>query len=207
MSPAISRGTARNRISIRAQGSSIVIRINGQIAGNARDDTFAEGQFGFGVGNFKDGVAEARFDHLVVTSVEPSPGAPAARTGATATPSAVAPPVSTSSKVEQLVRDYYSAIDERRYRDAYQYLSTAEQSRLSYADFERLFAPTLISLRVRSVDVLSLDSTAASLAVQTTTVSQEGSRQVTACWQVGWELISEGGQWKRASMSQVGENC
>jgi hypothetical protein len=68
--PAIAGGTARNRLGVRAQGPELVLLVNGQEVGRARDDALREGMVAFGVGNTNDGPAEARFDNLVVTGVE-----------------------------------------------------------------------------------------------------------------------------------------
>jgi hypothetical protein len=68
--PAIQRGTAMNRLGIRAQGSEVTLLINGEEVARARADDPREGSIGFGVGSLGDGPAEARFGNLVVTSVE-----------------------------------------------------------------------------------------------------------------------------------------
>jgi hypothetical protein len=68
--PAIAAGTARNRLGIRAQGPEIVLLANGQEIGRARDDALREGALSFGVGNLDDGPAEARFQELVVSSLD-----------------------------------------------------------------------------------------------------------------------------------------
>jgi hypothetical protein len=68
--PAINGGPERNRLGIWAQGPNLVLLINDQEVGWARDDAFSEGTVSFGVGHFQDGDAEARFSNLVVTAVE-----------------------------------------------------------------------------------------------------------------------------------------
>jgi hypothetical protein len=191
---------------VRADGPTITIRINGVIVESVRDDTYPQGQFGFGVGHFKDGTAEARFDNLPITGIG-QPGVQAASTAASATPGPATPTPYQSASLEQLVRDYYQAIDQRRYADAYAYLSRAEQGRQSFADFERQFSRTLVSIKVRSIDMVSMAGTSASLAAHTATVSQEGVRQVPACWRVDWRLVQEDGRWKRDAVSQTAESC
>jgi hypothetical protein len=66
-SPAINAGTAGNRIGVRAVGPQIVLLINGQEVGRVRDETFQEGRLALGVESRQ---AEARFDNLLVTSVD-----------------------------------------------------------------------------------------------------------------------------------------
>jgi hypothetical protein len=67
---AIQRGTAPNRLGVRAQGDEITLLVNGEEVGRARADDPREGAIGFGAGSLDDGPAEARFANLVVTSVE-----------------------------------------------------------------------------------------------------------------------------------------
>jgi hypothetical protein len=69
-STAIQPGTATNRLGARARGPDLVLFINGQEVGYARDDTFRQGTLALGVGHRGDQQAEARFANLVVFSVE-----------------------------------------------------------------------------------------------------------------------------------------
>ena len=68
--PAIAVGTTGHRVGVRARGPEIVLLVDGQEVGRARDETWSEGGVGFGVGSRVDGPAEGRFRNLVVTSVE-----------------------------------------------------------------------------------------------------------------------------------------
>lgn len=67
---AIQSGTARNRIGVRVQGADIVLLVNGQEVGRARDSTLRGGTLAFGVGNLENGPAEGYFGNLVVASIE-----------------------------------------------------------------------------------------------------------------------------------------
>jgi uncharacterized RDD family membrane protein YckC len=67
---AIQPGDAWNHVGVRAQGPDLIVWINGQEVGRARDDTFRAGQLGLGVWYPADSAAEVRFRDLVVTSVE-----------------------------------------------------------------------------------------------------------------------------------------
>jgi hypothetical protein len=69
-STAIRRGGEPNRLGIQAIGSEMVVSVNGQEVGRARDDTFSSGTIGLGAGNEEDQQAEARFSDLVVMSIE-----------------------------------------------------------------------------------------------------------------------------------------
>jgi tetratricopeptide (TPR) repeat protein len=122
-------------------------------------------------------------------------------------PPATSPPAQTTASAEAFVRGYYTALDQRRYRDAYSYLSGAAQSRQSFAEFERQFAPTLQRISVRYIEGVRIGGNTAGLTAHTTTESREGSRQVTACWRVDWQLVLENGIWKREGLSQASEAC
>jgi putative serine protease PepD len=131
-----------------------------------------------------------------------------APTTATAKPAQPPPaPPTLTSNLEQLVREYYRAIEERRYGDAYAYLGRDARSRQSYPEFERQFSETLISIRVRSVGEVKLEDTRAALVAHTATVSQQSARQLTECWRVDWRLVVESGQWKRDTATQIKESC
>jgi len=69
-SSAIQPGDARNRLGVWARGPEIGLLINGQEVGRAREDGIREGMLVLGVGQRRDGPAEARFGNLVVTDVE-----------------------------------------------------------------------------------------------------------------------------------------
>jgi hypothetical protein len=71
-SAALRRGTARNRVGVRAEGSALTLLANGQEVGRAHDDRLGEGGIAFGVGNFRNGGADGRFDNVVVTALPPS---------------------------------------------------------------------------------------------------------------------------------------
>jgi hypothetical protein len=68
--PAIQTGTAWNHLAVRAQGSEIVLLVNGQEVGRAEDTSLREGSLGFGVGHFADRPAEARFRNLIVVGLD-----------------------------------------------------------------------------------------------------------------------------------------
>jgi hypothetical protein len=70
--PSIRRGTARNRLGVRAEGSTLTLLANGEEVGHVQDDRLQGGGIAFGVGNFRNGGADARFDNLVVTALPPS---------------------------------------------------------------------------------------------------------------------------------------
>jgi hypothetical protein len=70
-SAAIQAGTATNRLGARAQGTDIVLFINGQDVGRVGDDRFRQGALALGVGRRSEGAStEGRFSNLVVTSIE-----------------------------------------------------------------------------------------------------------------------------------------
>ncbi len=66
---AIHRGTEANRFELTCSGDAIVLAVNGTKIASARDATYQEGEFGFGLNQSfgPDGVTEARFDNLIVT--------------------------------------------------------------------------------------------------------------------------------------------
>jgi hypothetical protein len=67
---ALQRDTATNRLGVRAQGTTVALLINGQEVAHEQDTVFREGFVGFGAGSLIDGPADARFDNLVVTSLD-----------------------------------------------------------------------------------------------------------------------------------------
>jgi len=69
-SMAIQPADGSNRLSVRAQGAALTLQINGQEVGRATDETFREGWLAFGAGQQERGPVEARFDNLLVTSVD-----------------------------------------------------------------------------------------------------------------------------------------
>jgi hypothetical protein len=69
-SAAIQRGSATNRLGVRAQGADVTLLVNGEEVGRARADELRDGGIGFGVGSLGDGPAEARFTNLVVATVD-----------------------------------------------------------------------------------------------------------------------------------------
>lgn len=70
---AIEPAAARNRLGVRAVGADIEVFVNGQRVGRVVDDTLGRGAIGFGVGNFRNGPAEGRFDNLVLRALAPAP--------------------------------------------------------------------------------------------------------------------------------------
>jgi hypothetical protein len=71
-SAAIRGGTARNRLGVRAEGSQIVLLANGEELGRVTDERLSSGSLAFGVGNFRNGAADGRFDNLMVTALPAS---------------------------------------------------------------------------------------------------------------------------------------
>ncbi len=65
---AINRGDAPNRIGVLAQGSRIVLLINGQAVGHVTDETYRDGFVELAVSASRDAQAEARFSNLIVSS-------------------------------------------------------------------------------------------------------------------------------------------
>jgi hypothetical protein len=68
-SPAIHGPAATNRLGVRAQGTAIVLLVNGQEVGRAETSRLREGRIGFGVASPNGEPVEARFSNLLVTSV------------------------------------------------------------------------------------------------------------------------------------------
>ncbi|HZR99370.1 MAG TPA: serine/threonine-protein kinase [Chloroflexota bacterium] len=71
-SAAIRRGTAPNRLAVRARGADLTLLANGEELAHVHDDALADGGIAFGVGHFRNGAAEARFDNLLITALDPS---------------------------------------------------------------------------------------------------------------------------------------
>jgi hypothetical protein len=71
-SGAIHRGTARNRLGVRAEGADLTLLANGEELAHVHDDGLTGGGIAFGVGHFRNGAADARFDNLLVTALSPS---------------------------------------------------------------------------------------------------------------------------------------
>jgi S1-C subfamily serine protease len=122
-----------------------------------------------------------------------------------------APPISapaasrTLPDLEAVLRSFYSAVTQRRYRDAYVFYSRSAQTRESYAAFERRFEQADNTTDVRFIDNVSRQASSASLSAHTLTVQRVvGKRE---CWRVDWQLVSEDGQWKRESAAQYSEPC
>ena len=67
---AIREGTATNRLGVWVRGDEIVLLINGQEVGRARDDRLPPGGLTLGAGNRGDGRTEVRYANLVVTAPE-----------------------------------------------------------------------------------------------------------------------------------------
>jgi hypothetical protein len=68
-SAVINRGTATNRLGVRAEGPNFTLLVNGQEVGRARDDAWREGRLAIGVVKLTPEPVAARFGNLVVTSV------------------------------------------------------------------------------------------------------------------------------------------
>ena len=107
---------------------------------------------------------------------------------------------------EQLVQDFYGAVNERRYEDAYAYLSKAARDQQRLDDFARPFEP-VVSIDVRWVDAVTADGTAASLAAHVATISKGEPPGMGACSRVDWALVFEDGGWKRESAVPTAEDC
>ncbi|HLH25284.1 MAG TPA: serine/threonine-protein kinase [Chloroflexota bacterium] len=71
-SAAIRRGTQRNRLGVRAEGATITLLANGEVLAQVQDDKLSDGGIAFGVGNFRNGAADGRFDNLLITALGPS---------------------------------------------------------------------------------------------------------------------------------------
>jgi hypothetical protein len=155
-------------------------------------------------GAFPNSTAFAWAPAAVVQGIAPSAAGLPSLSGSPPLP---APQASTSSGLEQVVRDYYRALDQRRHIDAYGYLSAASQRRQPYDAFQQQFASSLLGLQVYAVEISRVSGNSATLVAHTTTVSQQSGRQATECWRVEWEVVWEGGQWKRESASQAPEAC
>ena len=106
----------------------------------------------------------------------------------------------------QLVRDFYSAVDERRYQDAYAYLSEAARDQQPLGDFARPF-DSLVRIDVRWVDSVTVEGTTASLVAHTASTSKGQPPGVGACSRVRWALVFEDGAWKRESAVPTAEDC
>jgi hypothetical protein len=128
----------------------------------------------------------------------PKPAAPPA--------TAVPTPLPTAN-FEPIVRDFYRALNEQRYQDAYAYLSRSAQRNESLEAFQRRFVEAGNILEVRRVNVLSTSSTRASVDVHTRVMTRTPPSKVRECTRVSWQLVLEDGQWKRESVSQVSEPC
>ena len=70
-SAAIRRGTARNRLGVRAAGGDITLLANGEEIARVHDEALPDGGIAFGIGHFRNGGADARFDNLLVTALTP----------------------------------------------------------------------------------------------------------------------------------------
>ncbi|HEY7062360.1 MAG TPA: serine/threonine-protein kinase [Chloroflexota bacterium] len=68
-SAAIRRGTVQNRLGVRAESGEIVLLANGEEIARVEDDRLGSGSLAFGVGNFRNGSADGRFDNLLVTAI------------------------------------------------------------------------------------------------------------------------------------------
>jgi hypothetical protein len=112
----------------------------------------------------------------------------------------------SEANLGQLVRDFYSAVDERRYQDAYAYLSRAARDQQPLGDFARPFE-SIVRIDVRWVDGVAVEGTTASLVAHTATTSKGQPPGVAACSRFDLALVFEDGGWKRESASASTENC
>jgi hypothetical protein len=73
-SPAILSGTDWNRLAVRAVDNEIMLLVNGQVVGQARDETYQSGGLALGVGKESGALpfaaGDARFANLVVTAAK-----------------------------------------------------------------------------------------------------------------------------------------
>lgn len=67
--PAVSRGSATNRLGLKVLGSSFIGYVNGHEVVRADDGTYANGSLGLEVHGPRGTVTEARFDNLVVSEI------------------------------------------------------------------------------------------------------------------------------------------
>ena len=107
---------------------------------------------------------------------------------------------------EQLVQDFYGAVADRRYEDAYAYLSRAAREQTRLDEFARPFE-SVISIAVRSVDGVTVEGTTASLVAHVATTSKGEPPGMGACSRVDWALVFEDGGWKRENASPTAEDC
>jgi hypothetical protein len=131
---------------------------------------------------------------LLVTTVGPGPAPVTAQ------------PAPGDADFEQLVQGFYGAINERRYQDAYAYLSRAAQEQTRLDEFARPFE-SVITIDVRWVDAVTVDGATASLAAHIATTSRGEPPGVGACSRVDWALVFEDGGWKRENASPTAEDC
>jgi len=125
----------------------------------------------------------------------------------TAPPSPGTMPASALGRTpDQLVYDYYGAVSQHRYEDAYAVLSRAAQQRQSYNAFVQQFR-ALLSVAVRFLEPTETGRTTAALTAHTVTISQDSTGERTECWQVKWQFTQEAGQWKRDRATQTAEDC
>jgi hypothetical protein len=80
ISPAVHRGTERNRLDFECRGATISGRVNGVTVALVTDSTYSTGVSWIGAGSYTDVslTAEARFENLLVTQPPPSDLASAA---------------------------------------------------------------------------------------------------------------------------------
>ena len=107
---------------------------------------------------------------------------------------------------EHVVRDFYGAVNERRYQDAYAYLSRAAQEQTRLDEFARPFE-SVVSIDVRWVDGVSVEGATASLVAHIATISKGEPVGMGACSRVDWGLVFEDGGWKRERASASAEDC
>jgi len=67
---AIQGDTGLNRLGVLAQSPELVLLVNGEEVGRARDELWREGRVGLGVGHFQEERAEARFGSLLVVRAD-----------------------------------------------------------------------------------------------------------------------------------------
>ena len=112
----------------------------------------------------------------------------------------------SDANLEQLVRDFYGAVAERRHQDAYAYLSQAAREQQPLGDFAGP-SESVVRIGVRWVDGVAVEGTTASLVAHTAVVSKGQPPGMDTCSAVAWRLVFEEGGWRRDSTSKVNEPC
>ncbi len=112
----------------------------------------------------------------------------------------------SDADLEQLVRDFYGAVEQRRYPEAYAYLSRVAQEQEPYADFVQGF-DGVVYVAVRSVEGVAVEGATASVVVHLAASSKGQPPGIAACSRVEWRLVLEDGAWKREGITPITEDC